>query len=318
MAAATTGTANAITTPKDTSTFNCPSPKAIKEACDSLGNIPLRCMSPSTSKNDCNTIQCNQDYINNYSICQCRHIDPTTELFEKSLDMQLLIQRCGVEELTNPFGDPFSSNTIQDTTSPSSFDKASLNTDTGADAGVVDTTIASNNPKDESTAKATAITTEADDDTSAENDSYNSSSTFSVGAIVAIVIGFGLFLLAATLVVMILGSKYKQSTSSNGPSTASSSGTSVVYEMAPPAEMSSIGHQNSPVIWDKIDRDFEMNGALPVYSDIMADGSPFSPTANSGLAPEYHRYESNSDQNSSNNNHSNVLDRNSRNNDRAA
>lgn len=52
----------------------------------------------------CNAKQCNQPYIDNYAACQCRR--SATLFYEHSVNVEGLLRRCGVEGLTNPFGNP--------------------------------------------------------------------------------------------------------------------------------------------------------------------------------------------------------------------
>ncbi|KAG0277728.1 hypothetical protein BGZ96_002732 [Linnemannia gamsii] len=84
--------------------YTCPSPSSINSACRDISVTPLICSNPIVNVDPCNEKQCNQPYIDNYAACQCRR--SATLFYEHSVNVEGLIRRCGIEGLTNPFGNP--------------------------------------------------------------------------------------------------------------------------------------------------------------------------------------------------------------------
>ncbi|KAG0244732.1 hypothetical protein B0O80DRAFT_510119 [Mortierella sp. GBAus27b] len=94
----------AVAAASTASAYQCPSNSAVNEACRSINVFPLICNNPQVNVDVCNAKQCNQVYIDNYSACQCRR--SATMFYEHSANVQGLLRRCGLAELTNPFGSP--------------------------------------------------------------------------------------------------------------------------------------------------------------------------------------------------------------------
>ncbi|KAF9547447.1 hypothetical protein EC957_008457 [Mortierella hygrophila] len=84
--------------------YTCPATPAVNIACGVISVSPLLCSNPKVNVAACNEKQCNQTYIDNYAACQCRR-SPTL-FYEHSVNVDGLLRRCGVDGLTNPFGNP--------------------------------------------------------------------------------------------------------------------------------------------------------------------------------------------------------------------
>ncbi|KAF9351116.1 hypothetical protein BGX26_010801 [Mortierella sp. AD094] len=234
------------------SVYQCPNSTIVSEACHQLDGIPLSCFNLSKSGSGCNTLQCNQAYIDNYVACQCRH--GSTKLYEYLPSQD-----------TQASSDPAASSDQLDASAAS----AAAVTDVKAEEEPTTTDV---DPNDEPT------------EAPVPNDSYNSGG-IPVGAVVGIILGLMGFLLAATLLTMIIGSR-RNSTSNNSSNSGEipapeyrETSNGAVYEFAPPMHLTSASttdDNESIVMWSKIERDLNVNGTLPAYSDIMADGSSFA------------------------------------------
>ncbi|KAF9994569.1 hypothetical protein BGZ80_000567 [Entomortierella chlamydospora] len=124
-------------------------------------------------------------------------------------------------------------------------------------------------------------------ETPVPNGSYNRGSV-SVGAVVGLTLGSMAFLLAVTLLIMIIGSRHHRDSnhSDNSGETPtpeySETGNSLVCQFALSIDLTSasaMDDSESAVMW-KIERDLNVNGTLPAYSDIMTDGSSFAAMKN--------------------------------------
>ncbi|KAF9196151.1 hypothetical protein BGZ50_001847 [Haplosporangium sp. Z 11] len=85
------------------SAYQCPPPREADQACESINVFPLTCSNTDVNA-QCNDKQCNQPYIDNYAACQCR--SSPENFFDNSVNVEGLLQRCGLAGLANPFGSP--------------------------------------------------------------------------------------------------------------------------------------------------------------------------------------------------------------------
>ncbi|KAG0362939.1 hypothetical protein BG005_003477 [Podila minutissima] len=85
--------------------YQCSDTASINQSCRSISVFPLVCNNPNLNREECNAKQCNQTYIDNYAVCQCRRYPE--QFYEHSANVEGLLRRCGVAGLTNPYGNPF-------------------------------------------------------------------------------------------------------------------------------------------------------------------------------------------------------------------
>ncbi|KAF9169009.1 hypothetical protein BGX20_010928 [Mortierella sp. AD010] len=150
-------------------------------------------------------------------------------------------------------------------------------------------------PSDQLGASVVSVATAAIDvkvgeesmETPVPNDSHKKGGV-SVGVLVGLTLGSMVFLLAVTLLIMIVGSRCRRGsnhTDNSGETPApeySEAGNSVICQFALSIDLTSVsamGDNESDVMW-KVEHDLNVNGTLPAYSDIMADGSSFAAMKN--------------------------------------
>ncbi|KAF9201748.1 hypothetical protein BGZ49_008051 [Haplosporangium sp. Z 27] len=251
----------------------------------------------------------------------------------KSTGIGLLLQRCGESVLINPYGDPSQYLPDQYTQTPSenpsdkvskipikaiAEDDAEEDDDNGEEGGggqaEVTTAIAAATTTATTTfifltSSSPTVALDPPTNTPVPNDSYNTS-RISVAAVVGIILGLMGFLLAVTLITIIVGSKCTGTGSrdiatpdyhhdnDNDHSFGFAAGLPMNVTTSSTLPRTSTAEES----WDKIEYD------LPVYSDIMANGSSFAAMKEAGIDTQtipYSRYASDPNNSSSSSSSSN-------------
>ncbi|KAF9900649.1 hypothetical protein EC991_007054 [Linnemannia zychae] len=94
----------AVVAASSVSAYQCPDTGSVNNSCRQISVSPLICNNPNVNKEACNAKQCNQQYIDNYSACQCRR--SPNMFYEHSANVEGLLRRCGLSTLNNPYGPP--------------------------------------------------------------------------------------------------------------------------------------------------------------------------------------------------------------------
>ncbi|KAK3830388.1 MAG: hypothetical protein JOS17DRAFT_829451 [Linnemannia elongata] len=92
----------AVIAASSVSAYQCPDTASINSSCRQISVSPLVCNNPNVNKDACNSKQCNQAYIDNYSACQCRR--SPNMFYQHSVNVEGLLRRCGLSTLSNPYG----------------------------------------------------------------------------------------------------------------------------------------------------------------------------------------------------------------------
>ncbi|KAF9121686.1 hypothetical protein BGW39_010339 [Mortierella sp. 14UC] len=94
----------AVVAASSVSAYQCPDTNSVNNSCRQISVSPLICNNPNVNRDACNAKQCNQQYIDDYSACQCRR--SLNMFYEHSANVEGLLRRCGLSTLSNPYGNP--------------------------------------------------------------------------------------------------------------------------------------------------------------------------------------------------------------------